>query len=117
MIREAVEAFEREPGYIGWHADPARRTERGHREADRAGDARRRRAAPGLLSGATKAIAQGMGCGPATPGDTGTTIVPAQPKHAPVTGLFVANQFGAERLDTVMVTVTEAELCIPSSVD
>lgn len=62
---------------------------------------------------ARKAIAQGMGCGPATPGDTGTTIVPAQPKHAPVTGLFVANQFGAERLDTV----TEAELCIPSSVD
>ena len=62
---------------------------------------------------AKKAIAQGMGCGPATPGDKGTTIVPAQPKHTPVTGLHVANQFGAERLDTV----AEAEFCIPSSAE
>ena len=46
-------------------------------------------------------------------GDKGPTIVPAQPKHAPVTGLFVANQFGAESLDAV----TEAELCIPSTVE
>jgi hypothetical protein len=61
---------------------------------------------------ASKAIAQ-TGCGPTTPGDKGTTIVPAQAKHTPVTGLYVANQFGAERLDTVGVT----EFCIPSSVE
>jgi hypothetical protein len=61
---------------------------------------------------AAKLIAQ-TGCGPTTPGDTGTAIVPAQPKHTPVTGLFVANQFGAERLDTVQ----ETEFCIPSSVE
>lgn len=56
-------------------------------------------------------IAQ-TGCGPTTPGDRGTPIVPAQAKHAPITGLHVANDFGAERLDTVQ----EAEFCIPSSV-
>ena len=54
-----------------------------------------------------------MGCGPLDLGDAGMTIVPAQPEHTPVTGLFVANQFGAERLDSV----TEAEIRIPSSVD
>jgi len=63
------------------------------------------------LRSETKWIAQ-TGCGPTTPGDKGTPIVPAQAKHTPVTGLYVANQFGAERLDTV----TEAEFCIPSSV-
>ncbi len=61
---------------------------------------------------ASKLIAQ-TGCGPTTAGDKGTPIVPAQAKHAPVIGLFVANQFGAERLDTVK----GAEFCIPSSVD
>jgi hypothetical protein len=61
---------------------------------------------------ASKLIAQ-TGCGATTAGDKGTTIVPAQAKHTPVTGLHVANQFGAERLDTVK----EAEFCIPSSVD
>jgi len=40
------------------------------------------------------------------------SIVPAQAKHTPVTGLYVGNRFGAERLDTV----TEAEFCIPSQV-
>jgi hypothetical protein len=62
---------------------------------------------------AKKLIPQGMGCGPAVPGDAGTTIVPAQAQHAPLTGLFVANQFGAERLDTVSI----AEVCIPSQLD
>ena len=60
----------------------------------------------------TKLIAQ-TGCGPTDPGDKGTKIDPKQAKHAPVTGLYVANQFGAERLDTVSV----AEFCIPSSVE
>jgi hypothetical protein len=35
-----------------------------------------------------------------------------QPKHQKVLGLSVANQFGEERLDTIV----EEELCIPSSV-
>jgi len=61
---------------------------------------------------ARKAIAQ-SGCGVADPADKGVSIVPKQAKHAKLEGLYVANQFGAERLDTV----TEAELCIPSSVD
>jgi hypothetical protein len=61
---------------------------------------------------ATKRIAQ-SGCGPTTPGDKGTKIVPKQAKHKPVTGLYVANQFGAERLDTGK----RADFCIPSSVD
>jgi hypothetical protein len=61
---------------------------------------------------ATKLIAQ-TGCGAADPADKGTKIAPAQVKHAPRTGLFVANQFGAERLDTVGV----AEICIPSQLD
>lgn len=61
---------------------------------------------------ATKSIAQ-TGCGATNPDDKGTTIVPAQPKHTPVAGLHLANQFGTERLDTVK----EAELCIPSTVE
>ncbi len=61
---------------------------------------------------ATKLIAQ-TGCGPTDPADKGTKIDPAQQKPTPRTGLFVANQFGAERLDTAGVT----ELCIPSQVD
>lgn len=61
---------------------------------------------------ASKMIAQ-TGRGPTTAGDKGTPIVPAQAKHTPVNGLFVANQFGDERLDTVQ----DVELCIPSSVE
>jgi hypothetical protein len=61
---------------------------------------------------ATKLIAQ-TGCGPTDPAAQGTKIDPAQQKPTPRTGLFVANQFGAERLDTVGV----AEFCIPSQVD
>jgi hypothetical protein len=61
---------------------------------------------------ATKLIAQ-SGCGAANPADEGTPIVPAPVKHTPRSGLFVANQFGPERLDTV----TEEEFCIPSSVE
>jgi hypothetical protein len=61
---------------------------------------------------ATKLIAQ-TGCGPSDPADKGTKIDPAQQKPTPRTGLYVANQFGAERLDTVSV----AEFCIPSSVE
>lgn len=34
-----------------------------------------------------------------------------QPKHKPVVGIFVNNQFGPEQLDTT----TEEELCVPSS--
>jgi hypothetical protein len=61
---------------------------------------------------ASKTIAQ-TGCGATNPDDRGTAIVPAQPKHAPLTGLYLANQFGAERLDTVK----EAEFCMPSTVE
>ena len=41
----------------------------------------------------------------------GTTIVPAQPKHVPVGGLYSSTQLGTDRLDTVK----EVELCIPST--
>ena len=61
---------------------------------------------------AKKRIEQ-SGCGPADPADKGTTIEPAQAKHAKLTGLFVANQFGTERLDTIK----ETELCIPSTIE
>jgi len=61
---------------------------------------------------ATTQIAQG-GCGPATPGDKGTKIVPKQAKHAPRTGVFVANQLGALEL----ATTKEVELCVPSFAD
>ena len=60
---------------------------------------------------ATKAIAQ-SGCGPATPGDKGTTIVPAPPKHAKVLGLHTNNQLGPLQLDSIK----ENELCVPSIV-
>jgi hypothetical protein len=50
------------------------------------------------------------GCGPLVPGDKGVKIVPNQARHAQRTGLFVANQFGEERLDTVK----PVELCVPS---
>lgn len=60
---------------------------------------------------AKKRIEQ-SGCGPADPADKGTTIEPAQAKHAELTGVFVANQFGTERLDTIK----ETELCIPSTI-
>jgi hypothetical protein len=36
---------------------------------------------------------------------------PAQPKHVPVVGIFVENQFDPERLDSVK----EEELCVPSA--
>ncbi len=58
---------------------------------------------------ATKLIAQ-SGCGPADQADKGVPIVPAQGKHAALTGLYVANQFASQRLDTIK----EAELCVPS---
>jgi hypothetical protein len=38
-------------------------------------------------------------------------LVQRQPKHTPVPGLFVNNQFGPERIDTIK----EEELCVPSS--
>lgn len=59
---------------------------------------------------AKKFIAQ-AGCGAATPGDKGTTIEPKQDKHTKLTGIYLANQFGNEQVDTVK----EFELCIPSS--
>jgi hypothetical protein len=60
---------------------------------------------------ATSFIPQ-TGCGPTTPGDTGTKIEPRQGKHLQVAALFVANQFGPERLDTIV----ESEICIPSQI-
>ncbi len=39
--------------------------------------------------------------------------VKGQPKHQPVKGLFLANQFGAEKADTIK----EEELCVPTTVD
>lgn len=59
---------------------------------------------------ATKEIPQ-TGCGPTAPGAKGTPIAPSQPKHMERIGLFVNDQFGPERLDSVK----EAELCIPST--
>jgi len=59
---------------------------------------------------AKKAISQN-GCEPADDADKGTEIVPPQPKHAPVPGLHVNDQFGPEQLDTKK----EVELCIPSA--
>ncbi len=58
-----------------------------------------------------KALIPQTGCGPTTPGDKGTKIDPAQPKHEPVDPVFVNNQFGPE----VLETVKEAEFCIPST--
>jgi cysteine-rich repeat protein len=53
------------------------------------------------------------GCGAVAPGTAGTSIVPTQPRHSPVTGFFIANQFGTAQLDSVK----EVELCIPSARD
>jgi len=47
---------------------------------------------------------------PPAAGDKGATISPKQPKHTRRTGLFVANEFGSEQLDTKK----EEELCVPS---
>ena len=60
---------------------------------------------------ARKQIEQ-TGCGPAHPGDRGTTITPRQDRHLQQRGIFVANQFGTERLDTKR----EALVCVPSTV-
>jgi hypothetical protein len=51
-----------------------------------------------------------LGCGPATPGDKGTKIVPKQSKHTPRLGFFVANQLGTLQLDSTK----EVEVCVPS---
>lgn len=59
-----------------------------------------------------KALIPQTGCGPTTPDDRGTKIVPAQPKHVPVEPVFVNNQFGPH----VEATIGEAELCIPSTI-
>jgi len=56
-----------------------------------------------------KSITQN-GCVPATPGDTGTEIVPEQTKHTKVLGAFLNNQFGPLQFDSNR----EVELCIPS---
>jgi hypothetical protein len=40
-----------------------------------------------------------------------TTTRPAQVKHVPVTGIFVGNQLGRERIDTRK----DEELCVPSA--
>jgi glucose/arabinose dehydrogenase len=50
------------------------------------------------------------GCGASDPDDTGTEIVPEQPKHTKVIGFFVNDQFGPEQLDSQR----EVELCVPS---
>lgn len=49
------------------------------------------------------------GCGPVRLGDKGTFLA-KQPKHAKRIGMYVDNQFGPERLDSI----TQSELCIPS---
>jgi hypothetical protein len=59
---------------------------------------------------ASKHIAQ-TGCGATRPGDTGTAIVPKQPKHTPVSPIFVNDELAPEEL----ASVQEAELCVPSS--
>src|SRR5262245_41451819 len=56
-----------------------------------------------------KALIPQTGCGPTTPGDLGTKIDPAQPKHVRIEPVYVNNQFGPG----VLATVKEAELCIP----
>jgi glucose/arabinose dehydrogenase len=56
---------------------------------------------------ARKTVAQN-GCAPIDPGDAGTDL--EQPKHTPVIGFFINNQFGPQQLDSQR----EAELCIPS---
>lgn len=58
---------------------------------------------------AKKYIAQN-GCGPADPTDNGTKIDPKQEPHEKRSGVYVANQFGSEQVDTIK----EFELCIPS---
>jgi hypothetical protein len=51
------------------------------------------------------------GCGPASPGDAGEKIVPAQAKHVAQVGVHVANQFGSGQVDTTK----ERLVCIPSA--
>ncbi len=51
-----------------------------------------------------------LGCGPLDPKSKGTKISPAPAKHTPKTGIFVNNQLGPLRLDSVK----ELELCVPS---
>ena len=60
----------------------------------------------------THTVAKHPACDPhARSGRAGATKQnPSQPKHTPVTGIFVNNQFGPERLDTAK----EEELCVPS---
>lgn len=58
---------------------------------------------------AKKLIAQD-GCGPLDPGNKGVKLEPKQSKHTKRQGLFVANQFGTERLGTTK----DVEFCIPS---
>jgi hypothetical protein len=58
---------------------------------------------------ATAEIPQ-LGCGPLDPKNKGTKIDPKQPKHTPRTGMFVNNQLGPLRFDSVK----ERELCVPS---
>jgi hypothetical protein len=60
---------------------------------------------------AKKRIAQN-GCGPATPGDKGTKIKPAQPKVGAQRGIHVANQFAVGQLDTKKATL----VCLPATV-
>lgn len=59
---------------------------------------------------AKKTIPQ-AGCGAIDPASKGTPIAPAQAKHTRRIGMFVANQLGALRLDSVK----EIEICLPSS--
>jgi hypothetical protein len=54
---------------------------------------------------------QQTGCGPTTPGDKGTKIVPPQTKPVPFVGRFVASQLGAGQVDGKK----PALLCMPAS--
>lgn len=60
-------------------------------------------------SAADRSIPQ-TGCGAVDPTGKGTPIVPAPAKHAPRGGVFVTDQLGALRLDSVK----KREICLPS---
>ncbi len=66
----------------------------------------------GLACYKAKQIAQGV-CGPATPGDRGTRIVPGQPPHTRLSGVSAADAFVAASLDTIKAF----ELCVPAVID
>jgi hypothetical protein len=57
-----------------------------------------------------RAVIPQDGCGPIDSTSKGTKIDPPQAKHTPNLGMFVANQLGALRVNSVK----ERELCVPT---